>query len=101
MDFDTFKKERRADAMEAILYDDYKLLSEEIVEMLSSTPDKQEEAIDVVSVGLSLLLAQRDRAVPDEKLDDMEIFFDKVVMSSDFFEGLVEYKLEDMWERGE
>lgn len=101
MDFDTFKRERREDAIEAILYNDYKLLSEEIVEMLSSTPDRQEEAIDAVSVGLSLLLAQRDSAVSDEKIDNLQIFFDDVVTRSEFFEDLVEYKLEDMWEKGE
>lgn len=100
MDFETFVEQRKDDAIDEILYGDYQLLSDAIIDATADNDIMFESAIDALAVGITAFLARRDPDVPESKVNELEAFFDKVAMDLPFFDSLVEFKLNQMWDRG-
>lgn len=100
MEWDDFIKERTTDAIELLLETDSLLVADYIADQSFGSGIDAEDAHHVMSLALVALLAQDDRTIDKEKKRDLKSFFEKTLLESKFFEGLVEYKLNEMWDMG-
>ena len=100
LDWDEFKVERRDEAIDLILDYDSILVLDAVINHTVGSDENAEYAFDVMVMALSTLLAQRDKGLDKDKAKITESVFEKTLLEAPFFEDLIEFKLNEMWDMG-
>lgn len=98
MEWDEFVEERRDDAIEALLVRDSTAIVDEVVNYLWERNENGEHAVDIMAVALTAYLARNDVTISPERVQKLDRFFENTLLEAPFFEDLIKYKLNEMWD---
>jgi len=100
MEWDEFVEERRDDAIDNLLQQDSIAIADEVINYARDKDDNGEYALELMALAMTAYLARNDKSIDAERVGQLDRFFEETLLEAPFFDGLVRYKLNEMWDMG-